>query len=36
MKKLIMALTLALGLVSSFAEEKKEAIAYVVGMTGVT
>ena len=31
-----MALTLALGLVSSFAEEKKEAIAYVVGMTGVT
>ena len=36
MKKFIIALTLALGLVSGFAEEKKEATAYVVGMTGVT
>ncbi len=31
-----MALILALGLVSGFAEEKKVATAYVVGMTGVT
>jgi hypothetical protein len=35
MKKFIMALTMALGLVSGFAEEKK-ATAYEVGMTGVT
>ena len=36
MKRFIIALTLALGLVSGFAEEKKETTAYVVGMTGVT
>lgn len=35
MKKLMMALTLAFGLVTGFASEKKET-TYVVGMTGVT
>ena len=35
MKKLLMLLTLALGLTAGIAEEKK-ATTYVVGMTGVT